>query len=71
MHFRFRVPYGNFELFKFLTDVRMVLIVQLRFFQSQLQLVHQGTLVHWRLEIEKKLLQTPCWKEKDTSTAYV
>ena len=31
----------------------MVLIVQLRFFQSHLQLVHQGTLVHWRLEIEK------------------
>ena len=39
-HFRFRVPCENFELFKFLTDVRMVSIIQLRFFQSLLQLVH-------------------------------
>ena len=39
-HLRFRVPHGDFELFKFLTDVRMVSIIQLRFFQSLLQLVH-------------------------------
>ena len=38
--FQHRVRYGNFELFKFLTDVRMVSIIQLRFFQSLLQLVH-------------------------------
>ena len=40
MHFRFRARYVNFELFKFLTDVRRVSIIQLRFFQFLLQLVH-------------------------------
>ena len=76
-HFRFRVPCENFELFKFLTDVRMVSIIQLRFFQSLLQLVHAMNFKRrtCTLEVEdskkKKKLQTPCWKEKDRSAACV
>ena len=58
-HLRFRVPHGDFELFKFLTDVRMVSIIQLRFFQSLLQLVHlmnfkRRTHIFWWLKIKKK-----------------
>ena len=74
-HLRFRVPHGDFELFKFLTDVRMVSIIQLRFFQSLLQLVH---LMNFKrcthiLEVgdRKKMLQSPCWKEKDRSATCV
>ena len=39
-HFRFRVPYGNFDLIEFLTNVRMVSIIQIKYFQHLLQLVH-------------------------------
>ena len=53
----------------------MVSIIQLRFLQSLLQLVH---LMNFKrrtriLEVRdrKKMLQTPCWKEKDGSAACV
>ena len=73
-HFRFRVPYGNFDLIEFLTNVRMVSIIQIKYFQHLLQLVHlmnfksrTGTL---EVGDRKKMFQTPCWKEKDKSAVY-
>ena len=78
-HFRFRVPCENFQLFKFLTDVRMVSIIQLRSFQSLLQLVHTMNFKRrtCTLEVEdskkkkKKKLQLRLWKEKGRSAACV
>ena len=55
-HFRFRVPYENVELFKHLTEVRMISVIQLRFFQFLLQLVHLRNFKRRTriLEVEKK-----------------
>ena len=74
--FRFRVWYGNFELFKFLSGMRMVSIIQLRFFQSLLQLVHlmnfkRRTHIFWWLKIKKKVSNTSCWEKKRTEALLV
>ena len=61
MHFRFQVPYGNFELFKFLTDVTIVSIIHPRFFQSLLQLVHPMNFKRdtWKIRQE---IEIKCFK---------
>ena len=55
-YFRFRVPYENVELFKHLTEVRMISVIQLRFFLFLLQLVHLRNFKRRTciLEVEKK-----------------
>ena len=74
-HFRFPVQYGNFELFKLLTDMKMVSIIQLKLFRSLLHLVHLMSFKRRTRILEagdtKKMLQTPCWKEKGRSAVCV
>ena len=69
-HFRFPFSNGNFE---YSFDMRMVSIMQLRFFQSLLQIVHLMNFKSRTRTLEvgdrKKMLRAPCWKEKKRSAA--
>ena len=76
-YLRFRVPYENVELFKHLTEVRMISVIQLRFFLFLLQLVHlrnfkrRTCILKVEKKKKKKMLQTTWWREKDKSVACV
>ena len=58
-----------------LTDARIVSIIQLRFFEFLLQLVDRMNFKRCTCTLEAldriKMLQTPCWKEKDRGAACV